>query len=153
VVLPLLRDAFVTSGWVGDDAFLAGYGAAQAVPGPLFTFAAYLGAVAAPSPHGAAGAALGLIGIFLPGMLILIGTLPFWGTLRRRAGAQAAMRGINAAVVGILAGALYNPLWTGSVRTTADFGVALVGFVLLVTWRAPPLLVVVIGALAGIAQA
>jgi len=153
VVLPLLRDAFVTPGWVSDDTFLAGYGAAQAIPGPLFTFAAYLGAVVGPSPHGAAGAALGLIGIFLPGMLILIGTLPFWETFRARAGAQAAMRGINAAVVGILGGAFYNPVWSSTVRTEADFSVALIGFVLLVVWRAPPLLVVAVGALAGVALA
>jgi chromate transporter len=153
VVLPLLRSAFVGSGWVSDDTFLAGYGAAQAIPGPLFTFAAYLGAVAQPSPHGLAGAALGLIGIFLPGMLILVGTLPFWETFRTRAGAQAAMRGINAAVVGILGGAFYDPVWASSVKTRADFGVALVGFVLLILWRAPPLLVVVIGALAGVALA
>jgi chromate transporter len=153
VVLPLLRSAFVAPGWVSDDTFLAGYGAAQAIPGPLFTFAAYLGAVAEPSPHGAAGAALGLIGIFLPGMLILIGTLPFWETFRTRAGAQAAMRGINAAVVGILGGAFYNPVWTGTVKTTGDFSVALVGFILLIAWRAPPLLVVVVGALAGVALA
>ena len=153
VVLPLLRSAFVGSGWVSDDTFLAGYGAAQAIPGPLFTFAAYLGAVAQPSPHGVTGAALGLIGIFLPGMLILVGTLPFWETFRTRAGAQAAMRGINAAVVGILGGAFYDPVWTSSVKTRADFGVALVGFVLLMLWRAPPLLVVVIGAVAGMALA
>jgi chromate transporter len=153
VVLPLLRSAVVTPGWVSDDTFLAGYGAAQAIPGPLFTFAAYLGAVAQPSPHGAAGAALGLIGIFLPGMLILIGTLPYWETFRTRSGAQAAMRGINAAVVGILGGAFYNPLWSGTVKTTGDFSVALIGFILLTAWRAPPLLVVVIGALAGIALA
>jgi chromate transporter len=153
VVLPLLRSAFVAPGWVSDDTFLAGYGAAQAIPGPLFTFAAYLGAVAQPSPHGAAGAALGLIGIFLPGMLILIGTLPFWGTFRARAGAQAAMRGINAAVVGILGGAFYDPVWTSSVKTTGDFSVALIGFVLLIMWRAPPVLVVVMGALAGAALA
>jgi chromate transporter len=153
VVLPLLHSAFVAPGWVSDDTFLAGYGAAQAIPGPLFTFAAYLGAVAEPSPHGVMGAALGLIGIFLPGMLILIGTLPFWETFRSRAGAQAAMRGINAAVVGILGGALYDPVWTSSVKTTRDFGVVLVGFVLLIVWRAPPLLVVVIGAVAGIALA
>jgi chromate transporter len=151
VVLPLLRDAFVAPGWVSDDTFLAGYGAAQAVPGPLFTFAAYLGAVVAPSPHGVTGAALGLIGIFLPGVLILVGTLPFWDTFRSRAGAQAAMRGINAAVVGLLGAALYNPVWTSSIRTSADFGVALIGFLLLMSWRAPPLFVVVVGALAGIA--
>jgi chromate transporter len=152
VVLPLLRDAFVSPGWVGDDAFLAGYGAAQAVPGPLFTFAVYLGAIVTPSPHGIAGAALGLIGIFLPGLLILVGTLPFWEIFRTRSGAQAAMRGINAAVVGILGGALYDPLWTGSIKTTADLSVALIGFILLTVWRAPPVLVVGIGALAGIAQ-
>ena len=99
VVLPLLREAFVKPGWLTDDAFLAGYGAAQAVPGPLFTFAAYLGAVVSPSPHGVAGAALGLAGIFLPGILILLGTLPFWETFRKLAGAQAMMRGVNAAVV------------------------------------------------------
>jgi chromate transporter len=141
VVLPLLRDAFVTPGWINDDAFLAGYGAAQAVPGPLFSFAAYLGAVASPSPHGAAGAALGLIAIFLPGMLLLTGTLPFWAALRASAGAQA----------GILGGALYNPLWTAAVKTPADFCVALIGFILLVKWRVPPLLIVVTGALAGAA--
>ena len=150
VVLPLLREAFVTPGWVSDDAFLAGYGAAQAVPGPLFTFAAYLGAVVKPEPNGLAGAVLGLIGIFLPGILILIGMLPFWDALRVRPGAQAAMRGINAAVVGLLGAALYNPVWTSSVKTPADFGVALVGFVLLVAWRAPPLVVVMISALGGI---
>jgi chromate transporter len=151
VVLPLLREAFVTPGWVSDDAFLAGYGAAQAVPGPLFTFAAYLGAIVSPSPHGLIGAGLGLIGIFLPGLLILIGTLPFWETFRRRAGAQAVMRGVNAAVVGLLGAALYNPVWTSSVKTPADFGIALVGFVLLTAWRAPPLVVVIVSALGGIA--
>jgi chromate transporter len=151
VVLPLLRSAFVGPGWVSDDTFLAGYGAAQAIPGPLFTFAAYLGAVAKPTPHGLTGAALGLIGIFLPGELLLIGTLPFWETFRARAGAQAAMRGVNAAVVGILGGAFYDPVWTSSVKTMADFGVALAGFVWLIVWRAPPLLVVVTGAVAGVA--
>ncbi|MGB6750443.1 MAG: chromate efflux transporter [Xanthobacteraceae bacterium] len=153
VVLPLLREAFVGPGWISDDTFLAGYGAAQAVPGPLFTFAAYLGAVVKPSPHGVAGAALGLIGIFLPGILILLGALPFWETFRKRAGAQAVMRGINAAVVGLLGAALYNPVWTSSVKTPGDFGVALVGFVLLTVWSAPPLLVVIVGGLGGIALA
>jgi chromate transporter len=153
VVLPLLREAFVSPGWVSDDAFLAGYGAAQAVPGPLFTFAAYLGTVVKVSPHGLAGAVLGLIGIFLPGMLILVGTLPFWGALRKRTVAQAAMRGVNAAVVGVLAAALYSPVWSSSVRTPADFGVALVGFALLSVWRAPPLLVVIVSALGGITLA
>jgi chromate transporter len=149
VVLPLLRDSFVTPGWVSDDAFLAGYGAAQAVPGPLFSFGAYLGAIVAPSPHGLTGAALGLVGIFLPGLLILLGTLPFWDAFRKRDGAQAAMRGVSAAVVGVLGAALYSPVWTSSVKTAGDFGVALFGFVLLIAWRAPPLLVVVVGALGG----
>jgi chromate transporter len=151
VVLPLLREAFVAPGWVSDDAFLAGYGAAQAVPGPLFTFAAYLGAVVKPSPHGVAGAALGLFGIFLPGILILLGALPFWDSFRTRIEAQSVMRGVNAAVVGLLGAALYNPLWTSSVKMPGDFGVALVGFVLLSVWRAPPLVVVIVSALGGIA--
>ncbi len=150
VVLPLLREAFVTPGWVSDDAFLAGYGAAQAVPGPLFTFAAYLGAVANPPPHGVAGAVVGLIGIFLPGILVLLGTLPFWDALRRKAGAQAVLRGVNAAVVGLLAAALYNPVWTSSVHAPADLGIALVGFVLLTAWRAPPLVVVIVSAIGGV---
>jgi chromate transporter len=149
VVLPLLREAFVTPGWISDDAFLAGYGAAQAVPGPLFTFAAYLGAVVTPDAHGLAGAALGLTGIFLPGFLILTGVLPFWDAFGKRVSAQAAMRGVNAAVVGLLGAALYNPVWTSSVKTAADFGIALTGFVLLTVWRAPPLVVVITGAIGG----
>jgi len=153
VVLPLLRQAFVAPGWVGNDTFLAGYGAAQAIPGPLFTFAAYLGTVVRPTPHGVAGAALGLFGIFIPGILILLGTLPFWDELRKRVGAQAMMRGVNAAVVGLLGAALYNPLWTSSVKAPGDFGVALVGFVLLMAWRAPPLFVVFVSALGGIVLA
>jgi chromate transporter len=153
VVLPLLREAFVAPGWVSDNTFLAGYGAAQAVPGPLFTFAAYLGAVVSPPPHGLPGAALGLIGIFLPGILILFGTLPFWDSFRKRASAQATMGGVNAAVVGLLGAALYNPVWTSAVMTPGDFAVALVGFVLLTVWRAPPLLVVIVGALGGVALA
>ena len=153
VVLPLLREAVVVPGWVSDDVFLAGYGAAQAVPGPLFTFAAYLGAVVTPQPHGLAGAALSLVAIFLPGMLVLVGTLPFWDDFRRRVSAQAIMRGVNAAVVGLLGAALYHPVWTSSVETPADLGLALVGFVLLNVWRAPPLPVVVIGALGGVALA
>jgi chromate transporter len=153
VVLPLLREAFVTPGWVSDDTFLAGYGAAQAVPGPLFTFSAYLGAVVGPEPHGIAGAVFGLLAIFLPGILILIGALPFWDAFRVRPGAQAAMRGVNAAVVGLLGAALYNPLWTTSVKTSGDFAIALIGFVLLVAWRAPPLVVVLVSAVAGMALA
>jgi chromate transporter len=150
VVLPLLREAFVTPGWVSDDTFLAGYGAAQAVPGPLFTFAAYLGAVANPSPHGVPGAILGLIGIFLPGILVLLGALPFWDALRKKTGAQAMMRGVNAAVVGLLGAALYNPVWTSSVHARGDFAIALTGFVLLTAWRAPPLVVVIVSAVGGV---
>jgi chromate transporter len=133
VVLPLLREAVVAPGWVGDDAFLAGYGAAQAVPGPLFTFAAYLGAVM----HGWLGGVLGLATIFLPGILLHLGTLPFWETFRRRTGTQAVMRGINAAVVGLLGAALYSPIWTSAVHGPQDFAVALVGFILLVGGRPP----------------
>ncbi len=150
VVLPLLRQAFVVPGWVDQGSFLAGYGAAQAVPGPLFTFAAFLGFVARPQPHGIAGALLGVAGIFLPGMLVLTGALPFWEALRRSQAAQAALRGVNAAVVGLLAGALYNPIWTSSVATPADFGLAATGFLLLTRWQAPPLLVVVLSALGGV---
>jgi chromate transporter len=153
VVLPLLREAVVVPGWVSDDVFLAGYGAAQAVPGPLFAFAAYLGAVVTPPPHGSAGAALSLVAVFLPGMLVLVGTLPFWDAFRGRVSAQAIMRGVSAAVVGLLGAALYHPVWTSSVETPADLGLALVGFVLLNVWRAPPLLVVAIGALGGAALA
>ena len=150
VVLPLLRNAVVVPGWVSDNTFLAGYGAAQAVPGPLFTFSAYLGAVAGIPPGGIAGAAIALVAIFVPGILCLMGTLPFWHSLRSQPGAQAAMRGTNAAVVGLLGAALYNPVWTSAVQSPADFAVAATGFVLLVAWRAPPLLVVVFAALAGV---
>lgn len=153
VVLPLLREATVTPGWVSDDVFLAGYGAAQAVPGPLFTFAAYLGAVMKPLPHGIAGATISLIAIFLPGILVLMGTLPFWEAFRRRARAQAVMRGVNAAVVGLLGAALYNPVWTSSVKGPGDFGITLVGFVLLTAWQTPPLVVVAMSALGGMALA
>lgn len=151
VVLPLLRDAVVGPGWVPDGAFLAGYGAAQAVPGPLFTFAAYLGTVAGIPPGGVAGAAVALVAIFLPGLLCMLGALPFWHALRARPAAQAAMRGTNAAVVGLLGAALYAPVWTGAVLGPADFAIAAAGFVLLVAWRAPPLLVVALSALAGTA--
>jgi chromate transporter len=142
VVLPLLRVAVVDPGWVSDSAFLAGYGAAQAVPGPLFAFAAYLGVVAGVGPGGVAGAALALVAIFLPGLLLVMAVLPFWNGWRGLSGARAAMAGVNAAVVGLLASALYNPVWTSAVRTPADFAIAAAGFVALIVWRAPPLLVV-----------
>ncbi len=149
VVLPLLKQAVVSPGWVSQDTFLAGYGAAQAVPGPLFTFGAYLGAVIGGLP----GAVLGLLAIFLPGVLALLAALPFWTQLRSRPAAQAAMRGANAAVVGILAAALYNSVWTSAVLTPADFAAAATGFVLLVTFGSPPLIVVVLGAAFGIVGA
>ena len=142
--------AVVDPGFVSDSAFLAGYGAAQAMPGPLFTFAAYLGAVA-PAPGGVAGAALALIAIFPPGILILLGALPFWHALRARPGARAAMAGVNAAVVGLLASALYDPVWTSAVLRPADFAIAAAGFAALVVWRAPPLVVVLLTAAAGVA--
>jgi chromate transporter len=151
VVLPLLRTAVVDPGWVSDSAFLAGYGAAQAVPGPLFTFAAYLGAVAAVGPGGVAGAALALVAIFAPGLLLLMAVLPFWNGLRTLSNARAAMAGVNAAVVGLLASALYDPVWTGAVRGPTDFAIAAAGFVALIVWRAPPLLVVILTAAVGIA--
>ncbi|HSK40335.1 MAG TPA: chromate efflux transporter [Arenibaculum sp.] len=144
VVLPLLRAEMVPPGWITDDTFLAGYGAAQAVPGPLFTFAAYLGVLAGPGPQGIAGAVLALVAIFLPAMLLALGLLPFWDGLRRRAGVQAAMRGTNAAVVGILGAALYDPVWTSAVTGPADFALALAAFVLLTAWKAPPWTVVAV---------
>ena len=153
VVLPLLREAVVGPGWLDDGTFLAGYGAAQAVPGPLFTFSAYLGAVMNPSPNGIAGAALALVAIFLPGLLLVAGALPFWDRFRRHALAQAAMRGSNAAVVGVLGAALYDPVWTSAVLRPADFALAAGGFVLLTVWRAPPLLVVASCALGAMAFA
>jgi chromate transporter len=127
VVLPLLDAETVARGWVSQDVFLAGYGAAQAVPGPLFTFAAYLGAVGNLAPNGILGAGLALVAIFLPGMLLLVGVLPFWDGFRTRPLAQAAMRGTNAAVVGILAATLYDPLWTGAVIGPVDVALALAG--------------------------
>lgn len=149
VVLPLLEAGTVGQGWLSQDGFLAGYGAAQAMPGPLFTFAAYLGGAGMQAPHGALGATIALIGIFLPGMLILLAALPFWRQLRGNASAQAAMRGANAAVVGILALALYDPVFTSAVLSPLDFALALAGFVALVSWKAPPLAVVVALAVAG----
>jgi chromate transporter len=150
VVLPLLRNAVAAPGWVPDGVFLAGYGAAQALPGPLFTFAAFLGAVASVPPHGIAGAAIALLAIFIPGMLCLVGVLPFWSALSADPRARGAMLGTNAAVVGLLGAALYNPVWTSAVRGPIDFAIAAAGFVLLVAWRAPPLLVVGLSALAGL---
>jgi chromate transporter len=149
VVLPLLSDAVVLPGWVPRASFLTGYGATQAMPGPLFTFAAYLGAVIA----GWRGAIVALVAIFLPGLLLVAGALPFWARLRRRPAAVAALRGVNAAVVGLLAAALYDPVWTSGVRGPADFVMALTGFALLTAWRVPPVVVVALGVAAGLAGA
>jgi chromate transporter len=149
VVLPLLQAQVVAPGWVTNEAFLAGYGLAQAVPGPLFTFAAYLGAVMVPAPNGMAGATIALVALLLPGMLLVYGMLPFWDALRTRPAAQAAMRGTNAAVVGILGAALYNPVWTSAILTPRDFALALGGFLLLTTWRMPPWIVVALLGIAG----
>ena len=143
VVLPLLETAVVETGWVDHQTFLAGYGAAQAVPGPLFTFAAYLGAVATSEPNGLAGAAIAVIAISLPGLLLVYGTLPFWDSVRNRPTVQAAMKGANAAVVGILAAAFYDPVWTSAVTTPFDFFLALSGFVFLVVWKTPPWVIVI----------
>jgi len=139
----------VPPGWVSNDAFLAGYGAAQAVPGPLFTFAAYLGATM-PAPLGGwvGGLAL-LVVIFIPAFLLVAGALPFWEAMRQRDGVQRAMGGINAAVVGVLGAALYDPVWTSAIHSRADFGLALAAFGLLVYAKVSPLIVVALSALAG----
>jgi chromate transporter len=149
VVLPLLQAAVVPAGWIDNDAFLAGYGAAQAVPGPLFTFAAYLGAAMEASPNGVAGAALCLVAIFLPSFLLVTGALPFWSMLRTKPAAQAALRGINAAVVGLLLAALYHPVWTAAILDVRDFALAIAALALLMLWQAPPWLVVALCALGG----
>ena len=149
VVLPLLQSEVVPPGWVSNDAFLAGYGAAQAVPGPLFTFSAYLGAMMGPEPNGWRGALLALAAIFLPSFLLVIGVLPFWDDLRRFRAVRAALTGVNAAVVGLLLAALYDPVWTSGILKPADFALGLAAFALLVFWKAPPWLVVIVTALAG----
>ena len=153
VVLPLLQAGVVPPGWVSNDAFLAGYGAAQAVPGPLFTFAAYLGA-AMPRPLGGwSGGLLLLLAIFLPAFLLVLGVLPFWEGLRRRRSVQRALAGINAAVVGVLAAALYDPVWTSAIRSKADVALALAAFGVLVFARVSPVVVVVATAFAAWALA
>ena len=145
VILPLLQVEVVPPGWISNDAFLAGYGAAQAVPGPLTTFAAYLGAVIG----GWKMAVLCLVAVFLPSFLLVIGVLPFWDGLRQRRGTQAALRGINAAVVGLLIAAFYNPVWTTAILGKGDFALAAIAFLLLMMWRTPPWLVVLICAAGG----
>lgn len=149
VVLPLLQAAVVPSGWVNNEAFLAGYGAAQAMPGPLSTFAAFLGASMNPAPSGWIGAAVCLIAIFMPSFLLVLGTMPFWEPLRRSVRMQAALAGVNAAVVGVLLAALYRPVWTSAVLKPVDFGLALIALVALMFWKLPPWLVVIGCGVAG----
>lgn len=144
VVLPLLQSEVVPPGWVSKDAFLAGYGAAQAVPGPLFTFAAYLGTVSAVTPNGWAGAALCLVAIFAPSFLLVVGALPFWDALRRLRRVRRALLGVNAAVVGLLLAALYDPVWTSGILSARDFALATAAYTLLVFWKVPPWLVVIL---------
>ncbi len=147
VVLPLLETELVANGQVSEDLFLAGYGAAQALPGPLFTFAGYLGAVAAPGSQAVIAAGLALLAIFLPGALLLLGILPVWARARKLPSIQKIMSGVNAAVVGLLLAAFYDPVWTSAINTPADFSLALVAFVAMFFWRLPPWLVVVLCAL------
>lgn len=149
VVLPLLQAEVVPPGWVTNDVFLTGYGAAQAVPGPLFTFAAYLGTVMSPQPRGWIGGMICLTAIYLPSFLLLMGAMPFWETLRSRACVQSILKGVNAAVVGLLLAALYDPLWTSSILSTKDFALALICFALLTLWKMPPWLIVVFAAVAS----
>lgn len=149
VVLPLLHESVVPAGWVGEDAFLAGYGAAQAVPGPLFTFAAYLGAVMTAGPGGPAGGALALGAIFLPSFLLIWGALPYWNDLRRNMAFRHALLGTNAAVVGILLAALYQPIWVSAVTSVTAAAVAAVAFGLIATGRVPPWVAVAGCAVAG----
>jgi chromate transporter len=151
VVLPLLQSEVVPRGWVSNDVFLAGYGAAQAVPGPLFTFAAYLGASMSVTPSGWPGALLCLIAIFLPSLLLVVAALPHWDRLRRSATAQSALAGVNAAVVGLLVAALYHPVWTSAIASARDFALALGAFLLLSVWRVSPWIIVLGAALAGAA--
>lgn len=143
VVLPLLQAELVPDGWVSNDVFLAGYGAAQALPGPLFTFAGYLGAAIGTGPEAVVLGLLALISIFLPGFLLLLAAFPLWGRLRRQSTLRRALSGINAAVVGLLLAALYDPVWTSAISTAGDFALALVAFAALVFWRLPPWLVVI----------
>ena len=149
VVLPLLQSEVVAPGWVGNETFLAGYGAAQAVPGPLFTFSAYLGTVMIPEPNGVIGGLIALGAIFLPAFFLTIGPLPFWDILRRRPAFQSVLRGVNAAVVGLLLAALYDPVWTSAVKDASDFALASAALGLLMLWKLPPWLVVILSALGG----
>jgi len=149
VVLPLLQAEVVPRHWVSNDVFLAGYGAVQAMPGPLFTFAAFLGASMTQAPNGWLGGLLCLLAIFTPSFLLVLGALPFWESLRRSPRTQAALAGVNAAVVGLLLAALYQPVWTSAIFTAQDVALALIGLVSLMVWKLPPWLVVVGSGAAG----
>ncbi len=151
VVLPLLQEATVTPGWIGTPTFIAGYGCAQALPGPLFTFAAYLGVLLHPKPNGLAGAVIALTAIFLPGLLLVVAVLPFWSRLRADPTTQSLLAGVNAGVVGILAVALYRPLWTSTVKAPLDYVLVLVAFLALVVGKVRPWVVVCVTAAAGAA--
>jgi chromate transporter len=147
-----LHDVVVAPGWVSVSDFVAGYGATQAMPGPVFSFAAFLGAVASPAPNGVVGGMIAVLALFLPGLLLIYGMLPFWNDLRRIGAVQAAMRGVNAAVIGLLAAAFYQPLWTSTITGIGDIVLALGGFTALVFGRAPPWLVVIALGAIGIAR-
>ena len=149
VVLPLLQAEVVPSGWVGNDVFLAGYGAAQAVPGPLFTFSAFLGGSMSDGNGPLFNAALCLVAIFLPSFLLVFGVMPFWDRLRSSQRMQAALAGVNAAVVGLLLAALYDPVWTSAVHDLKDFALALLALAALAIWKLPPWLVVLAGGMMG----
>ncbi len=149
VVLPLLQAEVVPTGWVDADVFMAGYGAAQAVPGPLFTFAAFLGAAMQQPPSGWGGGVICLLAVFLPSFLLVAGTLPFWEALHRNARMQAALAGVNAAVVGLLLAALYQPVWTSAIHRPQDFALALVALTALMVWKLPPWAVVGAAGLIG----
>jgi chromate transporter len=149
VVLPLLQSEVVPTGWVSNDAFLAGYGAAQAVPGPLFTFSAYLGTVTGPTPNGWLGGLICLVAIFLPSFLLVVGALPFWDALRQLGPVQKALTGVNAVVVGLLLAALYNPVWTSGILSPGDFALGICAFTLLVFWKTPSWLIVILTAAGG----
>ncbi|MBP0588653.1 chromate efflux transporter [Paraburkholderia sp. LEh10] len=152
VVLPLLQQATVASGWIPANDFLAGYGAAQAVPGPLFTFASYLGWIMSPASLRGLGALCATAGIFLPGLLLVIAVLPHWQALRMRPPVAALLAGANAAVVGLLASAFYSPVWTSAMLSAIDFAVAVIALLLLTRWNARPLLVVVLCAAVGVVE-
>ncbi len=145
VVLPLLEREFVPTGLISEEAFLAGYGVAQAVPGPLFTFAAYLGAVM----NGWTGGILATVAIFLPAFLLILGALPFWNALRQNRKLNGALLGVNAAVVGLLIAAFYQPIWTSAILAPIDFAFAAVLFSMLVFWKLPPWVIVLTGAVGG----